>query len=170
MYGATMPAIEPPPGHWSLQLPRKREAAGALFFDEHGRVLIVDPTYAPGWDYPGGVVEPEEAPYAAACREIREELGLSRQLGQLIAVDWEPRTPSIPIEGLTMVFDGGVLSAEDIASIRLPADELQAYDWCPTDQLDNRLPALYARRIHAAIEARAAGRVAYLENGFPTPA
>ena len=164
-----MPAIEPPPGHWSLQLPRKREASGALFFDEHGRVLIVDPTYVEGWDYPGGVVDPDEGPYAAACREVHEELGLTRPLGQLIAVDWEPRTTNIPIEGLTMVFDGGVLSAEEIASIRLPPQELRAYDWCAIDQLDIQLPALYARRIRAAIEARAAGRVAYLEHGFLVP-
>jgi 8-oxo-dGTP pyrophosphatase MutT (NUDIX family) len=164
-----MPTIEPTSDHWSLELPRRWEASGALFFDELDRVLIVDPTYVEGWDYPGGVVEPDEAPYAAACREIREELGLSRQLGGLIAVDWEPRTPSVPIEGLTMVFDGGVLSAQDIELIRLPADELRAYEWCPTDQLDNRLPSLYVRRIRAAIDARAAGRVAYLENGYPTP-
>ncbi|MFC7622083.1 NUDIX domain-containing protein [Microlunatus sp. GCM10028923] len=164
-----MSTIEPPAGHWSLTLPRKREASGALFFDEHDRVLIVDPTYVEGWDYPGGVVEPDEAPYAAACREIREELGLTKQLGQLIAIDWEPRTTSIPIEGLTTVFDGGVLTPEEIASIRLPPNELKAYDWCPVDQLDERLPALYARRIRAAIAARTGGRVAYLENGLPVP-
>ncbi|GAB3758151.1 NUDIX domain-containing protein [Microlunatus parietis] len=165
-----MPTIEPPPGHWSLKLPRKREASGALFFDEHARVLIVDPTYVEGWDYPGGIVEPGEAPYAAACREIREELGLTKQLGQLIAVDWEPRTTNIPIEGLTTVFDGGVLSPEEIASILLPPNELKAYNWCRVDQLDERLPAPYARRIRAAVDARAEGRVAYLENGFPVPA
>lgn len=165
-----MPTIEPPAGHWSLNLPRKREASGALFFDEDGRVLIVEPTYVEGWDYPGGVAEPEESPYAAACREIQEELGLAKRLGGLIAIDWEPRTTAIPIEGLMTVFDGGVLTAEEIGSIRLPAKELQAYSFCPVDDLDERLPARYARRIRAAIEARAAGTVAYLENGFPVPA
>lgn len=165
-----MPAIEQPPDHWSLNLPRKREASGALFFDDHGRVLTVKPTYVEGWDYPGGVVEPEEAPYAAACREIREEVGLTKRLGRLIAVDWEPRTTEIPVEGLMTVFDGGVLTAEEIGSIRLQASELEAYDFCPVDELDERLPALYARRIRAAIKARAAGTVAYLENGFPVPA
>jgi len=38
------------------------------------------------------------------------------------------------------------------------------------DELDRRMPPLYARLIRAAIEARAAGTVAYLENGFPVPA
>lgn len=165
-----MSRIDPPPGHWSLNLPRKREASGALFFDEHGRVLTVDPTYVEGWDYPGGVVEPEEAPYGAACREIREELGLTKRIGRLLAVDWEPRTAAIPIEGLVTVFDGGVLTTEEIDSIRLPPDELRAYDFCPADQLEKRLPPLYARRIRAAIDARTTGTMAYLENGFPVPA
>ena len=38
-------------------LARKRMAAGSLFRDEDGRVLLVDPTYKPMWDLPGGVVE-----------------------------------------------------------------------------------------------------------------
>lgn len=37
-------------------------AAGVLLFDEDDRVLLVDPTYKAGWEFPGGVVEPGEAP------------------------------------------------------------------------------------------------------------
>ena len=54
-----------------------RVAAGALFSDESGRVLLVKPTYKKTWDIPGGYVEPGESPRAACIREIREELGLS---------------------------------------------------------------------------------------------
>jgi 8-oxo-dGTP diphosphatase len=162
-------AIEPPDNHWSLSLPRKREASGALFFDSTGRVLIVKPTYTDGWDYPGGVVEPNEAPYAAAIREIKEELGLERTLGSLIAVDWEPRTARIPIEGLMTVFDGGVLTSEEISAIQLQDSELSAFDFCALDQLSARLPDLYARRIRAAMHAKETGSVAYLENGYPVP-
>lgn len=42
-------------------------AAGVLLFDEQDRVLLVDPTYKAGWEFPGGVVEPGEAPARAAC-------------------------------------------------------------------------------------------------------
>ena len=34
-----------------------RVAAGALFFDDRGRVLLVHPTYKDTWDIPGGYVE-----------------------------------------------------------------------------------------------------------------
>jgi ADP-ribose pyrophosphatase YjhB (NUDIX family) len=37
-------------------------AAGALLFDEDGRILLVEPTYKPYWEIPGGVVEADESP------------------------------------------------------------------------------------------------------------
>ena len=64
-------------------LARKRMAVGALFHDENGRVLLVDPTYKPTWDLPGGAVEKEESPYAACRREVAEELGLDRPPGRV---------------------------------------------------------------------------------------
>ena len=48
-------------------------AAGVLLFDDQDRVLLVDPTYKPGWEFPGGVVEPGEAPARAGMREVAEE-------------------------------------------------------------------------------------------------
>ncbi|WP_405495010.1 NUDIX domain-containing protein [Nocardia sp. NBC_00511] len=71
-------------------LPRKRMGAGALFVDELDRVLLVEPTYKDYWELPGGVVEANESPLAAAVREIDEELGLTVTLGRLLAVDWVP--------------------------------------------------------------------------------
>lgn len=47
---------------------RKRVAADVLIRDASGRVLLVNPTYKPGWDLPGGMVEANEPPHAAAIR------------------------------------------------------------------------------------------------------
>ncbi|WSZ94010.1 NUDIX hydrolase [Micromonospora sp. NBC_00858] len=47
-----------------------RIAAGALFLDEEGRVLLVRPSYKKHWEIPGGFVEPGESPPAASKREI----------------------------------------------------------------------------------------------------
>ncbi|WP_335341674.1 NUDIX hydrolase, partial [Pseudofrankia sp. EUN1h] len=61
---------------WQRGLPRKRMAAAVVLVDDGGRVLLVRPTYRPGWDLPGGVIEQDEAPRAAARRELVEELSL----------------------------------------------------------------------------------------------
>lgn len=37
-------------------LARKRMAAGALYRDRAGRILLVDPVYRGTWDLPGGAV------------------------------------------------------------------------------------------------------------------
>lgn len=45
-------------------LPRERIAAGALIRDQVGRICIVQPTYKPLWNFPGGTVEADESPSA----------------------------------------------------------------------------------------------------------
>jgi ADP-ribose pyrophosphatase YjhB (NUDIX family) len=54
-------------------------AAGALFFDDFSRLLLVQPSYKPGWEIPGGFLQPGETPTEAAVREVAEEL-VSREL------------------------------------------------------------------------------------------
>ncbi|OHV29064.1 NUDIX hydrolase [Parafrankia colletiae] len=151
---------------WRRGLPRKRMAAASVIVDDKddGRVLLVRPTYRPGWDLPGGVVEQDEAPLAAARRELAEELGLDRAPGRLLAVDWVPPSPQ-RTEGLIVVFDGGRLTREEAGRIRLPADELAAWSFAAADQLPDLMAPLLARRVAACLAARAAGTTVYLEDG-----
>jgi hypothetical protein len=79
-----------PPDQYVASLARKRMAAGALFRDAAGGVLLVNPVYKPTWGMPGGAVEAEESPHAACRREVAEELGLDRVPGRVLAVDWVP--------------------------------------------------------------------------------
>src|SRR5690606_25438762 len=90
-------------------------AAGALFLDDAGRVLLVRPTYKPGWDIPGGYVERGETPREACQREISEELGLRVVVGHLLTVDWAPH----PDQGdkVLFIFNGGRLSRGQISAI-----------------------------------------------------
>ncbi|MBO0819256.1 MAG: NUDIX hydrolase [Nocardiopsaceae bacterium] len=145
-------------------LARKRMAAGALIRDGAGRVLLVEPTYKPTWEVPGGAVEAEESPPAACRREVLEELGLDRPVGRVLAVDWVPSRPERP-EGLILVYDGGVLSEADIAAIRLLADELASYAFVDVEQVAERASALLARRIAGCVQAVTTGTVVSLENG-----
>jgi 8-oxo-dGTP diphosphatase len=146
-------------------LPRKRMAAGALFTDEAGRVLLVDPVYRDTWDLPGGAVEAEESPYAACRREVAEELGLNRPPGRVLAVDWVPSQPG-RTEGLIVVYHGGVLPTADIRAIRVPGDELAGFAFVAAEEVAARVTPLVARRIAACLDAAAIGTVASLENGY----
>lgn len=138
-----------------------RAAAGALFFDEDGRVLLVRPSYKPGWEIPGGYLHPGETPSEAAAREILEELGIKPSIGRLLVVDWAPH----PDEGdkVLFVFDGGLLDTEMAGRIRLEPSEIVEYAYCGAESIDEYLGPRLARRVYAGMDARATGRVNYLE-------
>lgn len=51
---------------------RKRVGADAIVRDTSGRIHLVDPTYKPDWDLPGGMTEANEPPADAVRRELRE--------------------------------------------------------------------------------------------------
>ncbi|WBB56810.1 NUDIX hydrolase [Verrucosispora sp. WMMD573] len=145
---------------------RVRAAAGIVLRDEAGRVLVVHPTYKDVWEIPGGTVEPDESPADACVREVREELGLSVLAGALLCVDWVPASP--PWDGgLMFVFDGGVLTADQIATIRLCPDELNRYEFVEPEHLGEVLIPRLARRVAAAVAAIGRGGV-YLEDGVAT--
>ena len=147
-------------------LPRKRVAAGVLFFDTEGRVLLVDPVYKPLWEIPGGAVERDESPRAGAVREVKEELGLAWEPGRLLGVDW--RGPwAGRSEGLAYVFDGGVLSGARLAGVRLQAEELGRMEFVAVDRVRERLTEPLAARVVACARAREQEVTVYLEDGVP---
>ncbi|MFJ8964496.1 NUDIX domain-containing protein [Lentzea sp. NPDC102401] len=139
---------------------RAISAAGALFFDDAGRLLLVEPTYKPHWEIPGGVIEHGETPSEACRREVAEELGLVREPGRLLVVDWAPQGDQ---DRVLFVFEGGLLTADD--HIRLQAEELGQYEFVTPDEAGRRLIPRLARRVAEALRARESGETRYLEHG-----
>lgn len=138
-----------------------RVAAGALFFDPTGRVLLVHPTYKDTWDVPGGYVEHGESPAAGCRRELAEELGLDRTPLRLLSVDWAPSDS----EGdkLLFLFDCGQLG-DDEPRIQLDGKELDRWEWVGLHQLNDYVIDRIARRIRSTV----ANQDPYLENGLPS--
>nr|WP_203644571.1 NUDIX hydrolase [Streptomyces sp. SID14478] len=142
-------------------------AAGVLLFDDQGRVLLVDPTYKPGWEFPGGVVEPGEAPARAGVREVAEETGIELvDTPGLLVVDWEPPVPP-GYGGLRLLFDGGRLADAAAQQVLLPGPELRDWRFVSEDEAQVLLPPVRFARLHWALRARERGAAHYLEAGVP---
>lgn len=154
---STQPSQDP-----SERFARARAAAGVLIRNDDGDVLMVQPTYKEFWDLPGGYIETGEQPSEACLREVREELGIGLELGDLLVVDWAPA----PSEGdkILFVFDGGRLTTEQEANIKLPADELKSFAYQPLPRIEAITPARLSRRILQAAQAKT---TLFLESGSP---
>jgi 8-oxo-dGTP diphosphatase len=147
---------------WQATLPRKRMGAGVLVRDADGRVLLVEPTYKPDWEIPGGTIETDESPRAGCAREVREELGVDLAVGRLLVFEWQPPAPD-RTESLLFVYDGGVLPPD--AEITLPADELASFRLVALEDCDALVSPRLGRRLRAAMTALTEGVLVELDNG-----
>jgi ADP-ribose pyrophosphatase YjhB (NUDIX family) len=147
-------------------LPAIPASAGALIFDQAGRLLILKPTYKSGWTIPGGVMEPDgETPWDACRREVREECGIEVHSGRLACVDFHPGRPGHP-GGIRFLFDCGAAGEASLAAITLQPEEIAEYRLEPLDTALTLLRPPIRRRVRAASRHR---DFVYLEDGRPVP-
>jgi ADP-ribose pyrophosphatase YjhB (NUDIX family) len=148
------------PVEWHARLPGVIVSAAALIGDGAGGVLVVKPNYRDHWTLPGGICEFGESPRAGCAREVAEELGVDRQPGALLAIDWQQAQE---IYGPTarpavfFIFDGGILPS--LTGIRLQAAELDDCRFAPASDLEFLLPSRSLPRVNAALAALSSGIV-----------
>ena len=146
------------------ELPAIPASAGALIFDQAGRLLILKPTYKTGWTIPGGVMEADgETPWDACRREVREECGIEVRSGRLACVDFRPSRPGHP-GGIRFLFDCGLADDAALAAITVQPEEIAEYRLVPLDTALTLLRPPIRRRVRAVSRHR---RFVYLENGRP---
>jgi 8-oxo-dGTP pyrophosphatase MutT (NUDIX family) len=139
--------------------------AGAVIRDVAGRVLIVKPTYKPAWELPGGAVEDDESPRGACVREVREELGISVAVGELLCVDYNSSTPDY-LESLMFLFATEPLDASTVETIELPPEELSEYRFVTVAEATELLGERVGRRLATVLAGRG-GVGVYLEDQQP---
>jgi 8-oxo-dGTP pyrophosphatase MutT (NUDIX family) len=165
------PLYESDPDAWRAHLaegnakqPRKRVSADAVIRDTRGRLLLVDPKYKPDWDTPGGMAEANEPPHLAVQRELKEELGLDLRVGRLLCIDWI--APHEPWDDLIVfIFDGGILTEQQVSILRPVDNELAAFEFCNEEQAAQRLRPYVWHRTQAALDALTTGTTQYLNGG-----
>jgi 8-oxo-dGTP diphosphatase len=119
---------------------RKRTLVVAGLLARDGRVLIsqrrADQSLPLHWEFPGGKVEPGEAPAAALARELYEELGVVVEIGAI----WDVLFHAYPAFDLVMlVYRVRLVSGEprpvEVADVAWVAvDELPRWDILPADR------------------------------------
>ncbi|MFA5099110.1 MAG: NUDIX hydrolase [Candidatus Paceibacterota bacterium] len=115
-------------------LPKKKMGAGVFFFNNKEELLILKPNYKDHWTIPGGSVEKDESPRHAAIREVKEELNLDIPKPRFLCVDYVME-PGYKGESLQFFFYGGILSDEQIRSIKIQEEELIEYKFVKFDEV-----------------------------------
>lgn len=118
--------------------PRKLVVAG-LIRDDAGRILLTrrrpDQALPDLWEFPGGKIEPGESPAQALHRELREEIGVTVELGRI----WDVLFHAYPeFDVLMLVYpcritEGEPRPLEVAAAEWTTVDRLGDYDILPAD-------------------------------------
>ncbi len=148
------------------EVPRIPASAGAMIFDEAGRLLILKPSYKKGWTIPGGQIEPTgETPWEACQRETFEECGIEVVRGRLACVDFL-RPGANRAGGMRFLFDCGTFAAAQLGAITLQDGEIEDHRFVELVEAHELLRGPVRRRVAAGAEAP---HCVYLEDGRPVP-
>lgn len=143
-------------------------SAGVLFFDERGRVLLVQPRGRDMMEIPGGVTEIRrgETPVACARREVAEELGLDVEIGRLLGIDAVPEGDNhAPM--LAFIYHGGILTSEQLAAICFADREIESWRFVNPNEVATLMVPRLARRVAAcARHAQTDDGPLALEHGY----
>ena len=111
----------------------------AAVIRDGNRVFATQRGYGPykdGWEFPGGKIEPGEAPEQALAREIREELDAEIAVGEkLVQVEYDYPEFHLSMGCYWCFVRSGRLTLKEHESARwLAPDEMDAVAWLPPDR------------------------------------
>ena len=115
-------------------------AAVAIVFTFEDKVLFTVRNLDPDkgkWDLPGGFIDPNETAEEAACREIKEELGIEISNSDLKYITTSPNNylyKNVPYRTLDIFYECALPS--EVIKIKAE-DEIQELIWVQRSQIDS---------------------------------
>ncbi|MEZ4293417.1 MAG: (deoxy)nucleoside triphosphate pyrophosphohydrolase [Polyangiaceae bacterium] len=114
--------------------PRRQVLVAAGVVLRGARVLLtqrkVGSHLAGAWEFPGGKVEPDEDPKATVARELREELGIEVEVGDIVEVTFH----RYPEKSVLLLFYEASLAPGSPEPRPLDVADLL---WAAADELDD---------------------------------
>lgn len=145
-------------------LPKKRMASGVLIFNKKNELLILKTSYKDYWGIPGGVIDFDESPFNALIRELKEEIGITIKIKNLIALEYKNEKNKKYIdESLQFIFSAEKLRSSDIKKIKVDGKEVIDYEFVPVNKALKLLSSRLSNRIKKLNNNY--NQFIYLENG-----
>ncbi|MDP2664722.1 MAG: NUDIX hydrolase [bacterium] len=144
-------------------LPKKQVGTAVLFFNTKGELLVVKPDYREEWLVPGGASDENESPLHCALRETEEEIGLTFASLELVGISYATKREPFT-DTLGFIFNGGVLTDEQISQIRLQTEELEKYTFLSPEEAIPLLAPGLQRSVPECLRAIDERKVVYLES------